>query len=84
MTTHDLKTWPEFFDAIERGEKTFELRKDDRGYRVGDFLRLKEYLPKDERYTGRERVVQVMYLVAGPVFGLRAGYACMAIAKTHF
>jgi len=24
---HELKTWPEFFRAIESGHKTFEVRK---------------------------------------------------------
>lgn len=84
MTTHDLKTWPEFFQPVKRGEKTFELRFDDRGYRAGDFLRLKEYLPTENRYTGDEITVQVPYLVAGPAFGLAAGHVCMAIEKTHF
>ena len=42
---HELKTWPEFFDAVERGEKTFEVRKDDRGFQVGDELRLARFQP---------------------------------------
>lgn len=83
MTVHDLKTWPEFYVAVESGEKTFELREDDRGYRVGDFLRLKEYLPEPKRYTGKELVVQVTYLVAGPLFGVEPGHVCMAIKLTH-
>lgn len=83
MTTHDLKTWPEFYIAIENGDMTFELRKDDdRGFRVGDFLRLKEWLPSFEKYTGRQMVVQVSYLMAGPAFGIEARHVCMAIHKT--
>ena len=35
-TTHDLKTWPEFFDAILDGRKTFEVRDTrDRDFAVG-------------------------------------------------
>ncbi len=79
MTTHDLKTWPEFFDAIKSGDKTFELRKDDRGFRAGDFLRLKEWLPTDKRYTGREITAQVTYIMAGPSFGIERDHVCMAI-----
>jgi hypothetical protein len=41
--THKLKTWPEFFKAILAGDKTFEIRKDDRGFKVGDTLRLLEF-----------------------------------------
>lgn len=84
MTTHDLKTWPEFFEAVTAGGKTFELRKDDRGFRVGDFLRLKEWRRDAERYTGREIVTRVNYLVAGPAFGLEPGHVCMAIEPLTF
>lgn len=36
MTTHKLKTWPVYFDAAKSGEKTFEVRWDDRGFQRGD------------------------------------------------
>jgi len=35
---HTLKCWPAFFDAVACGEKTFELRLDDRGFQKGDEL----------------------------------------------
>ncbi len=81
---HKLKTWPEFYAAIEGGVKTFEVRKDDgeRPFRVGDILHLHEWLPKSESYTGRHMVVDVTYLIAGPAFGIESGYVCMAITPT--
>lgn len=44
---HQLKCWPEFFQATLNGLKKFELRRDDRpeGYQVGDELLLKEWDP---------------------------------------
>ena len=36
---HNLKAWPEFFDAVADGRKTFEVRRNDRGYREGDIKR---------------------------------------------
>lgn len=42
---HELKTLPEYFQAVKRGEKTFELRRDDRPYAVGDTLLLREFDP---------------------------------------
>ena len=42
---HILKCWPESFRAVVAGTKTYEVRKDDRGYMVGDYLRLDEYEP---------------------------------------
>jgi hypothetical protein len=40
---HVLKVWSEYFWAIGEG-KEFELRRDDRDYKVGDLVRLREYL----------------------------------------
>ena len=42
---HELKTWPEFFKAIKSGAKTCEIREDDRGFSVGDVLKLREFVP---------------------------------------
>jgi len=41
--THELKILPQYFRELYRGNKTFELRKDDRDYQVGDYLVLREY-----------------------------------------
>ena len=44
--THEMKTWPEFFQPTLNGHKKFELRRDDRGgFQVGDQLLLKEFVP---------------------------------------
>jgi len=42
---HDLKTWPLYFAAVSSGKKTFEIRKNDRDFKVGDILILKEFIP---------------------------------------
>lgn len=42
---HELKTWPEFFGPILKGEKTFEIRANDRKFNVGDVLILREFRP---------------------------------------
>lgn len=41
--THYLKTDPVYFDAQKRGDKTFEVRRDDRGFQKGDTLVLCKY-----------------------------------------
>ena len=43
MTIHELKTLPEYFLDICTRSKNFELRKNDRNYKVGDCLVLKEF-----------------------------------------
>jgi hypothetical protein len=42
-TVHQLKTWPSYFQPVWTGEKTFEVRFNDRGYQAGDVLDLREY-----------------------------------------
>ena len=76
LRRHELKTRPGFFEAVWRGEKTFELRKDDRGFRAGDTLVLREWKPGTE-YTGRSIEAIVTYLMAG--CGLKRDHVCMAI-----
>lgn len=76
---HTLKCWPEFWEAIARGEKTFELRNDDRGFRAGDTLILHEWLPTAKEYTGRELRRFVPYLVPGQPW-LAPNYVCMSLA----
>jgi hypothetical protein len=85
MTEHILKVWPEYFDAILRGDKNFEIRKDDRGFREQDVLLLREYSPGSDEYTGREITARVTYCIRGNepmghAFGLRTGFVAMALA----
>lgn len=42
MNKHYLKTVQPYFDAIDQGLKTFEIRKNDRDFKVGDILVLLE------------------------------------------
>ena len=53
MTAHELKTWPGFFAGIVTGEKTAEVRRNDRNFAVGDTLVLREYNAETGEYTGR-------------------------------
>ena len=43
IITHNLKTLPKYFKAAISGAKTFEVRKDDRDFQVGDILQLQKY-----------------------------------------
>jgi hypothetical protein len=60
---HELKTWPQYFERILDGSKTFEVRKDDRGYREGDLLTLREYDPDTGMYSGRAISARIGYVL---------------------
>lgn len=50
---HTVKCYPEFFKALADGSKPFEVRKNDRTYKAGDFLAVNEFLPEEDPYTLR-------------------------------
>ena len=60
----DLKIEPKYFEAQEKGNKNFEIRKNDRGYRVGDVLWLKEYDPEKKQYTGNTLKRKITYITS--------------------
>ena len=72
--THSLKTVNPYFEAVWQGLKTFEVRENDRDYKVGDLLCLKEWDHKGERYTGREATVEITYILDDFREVIRAGY----------
>lgn len=82
MNTHHLKCWPVEFQAIKNGRKTDEFRKDDRNYRVGDFLILREWNPHRKKYSVEEIAVEVTFITRGPHFGIPKGYCVMSIRRT--
>lgn len=85
MKTHTLKTWPEYFDAIWIGEKLFELRKNDRDYKVGDILELKEFNPDENKYTGREISCSISYILKGQnLFGLDPDFCILSLSTLMY
>jgi hypothetical protein len=62
---HRVKSWPSFFEAALAGVKTHDVRRmTDRDYQVGDTLRLMEFDPEKQDYTGRELSVQITYITS--------------------
>lgn len=77
--TKSIKCQQPYFDAILSGEKTFEIRKNDRDYRAGDRLNLREWDDDAGEYTGREQAVDVLYRMPGGRWGIPADYCVMSI-----
>lgn len=76
---HRLKTWPEPFEQVWRDEKTFEFRKDDRGYKRGDSVVLVEYDPEAQEETGREIAASIGYVLRGGAFGVPREYVVFSL-----
>lgn len=79
MARHTLKTWPAFFTAILERRKTYEIRKNDRNFQVGDELLLQEWDPVAKAYSGREQLVDVTYMTQGGQWGIPEGICVMGI-----
>lgn len=81
MNIHPLKTWPRFYKALADGSKTFEVRKNDRDFQVGDVLELREWDHETEKYTGREMAKVVTYVLHGGAFGIDADFCVLGLRK---
>lgn len=74
----EKKILPGYFKAVRRREKTFELRKDDSDYEVGDVLVLREW--DGTKYTGNQLRREITYILRGAErFGLMEGYCILSI-----
>ncbi len=77
---HELKTLPEYWDALNSGAKTFEVRKNDSDFKVGDTLRLfrgvsREWMERE--YLDRK----VTYILNGGQFGIEPGFVVMGLGE---
>lgn len=76
---HQLKTESKYFEDIISGKKSFEVRFNDRNFKVGDFLALNEV---DESgppaKTDRSCLVEVVYVLTDSRYA-KAGYAVLGI-----
>jgi hypothetical protein len=78
--THLLKTWPRYWQAVADGTKTFEIRKDDRAFEVGDVLALLEWDPATGEHTGRSLHRTVTYVLRdAEQFGVQPGFAVLGL-----
>ena len=89
VMTHVLKTDKEIFQANRDWKCNCNLRKNDRGFKVGDLLILRETkfsgmemlhgAPLE--YTGRSMTVKVTHVMYGPFYGLPAGWCIVSFLE---
>lgn len=78
MDIHELKILPRFYNDIINKEKNFEIRRNDRDFKVGDILILREFVSGE--YTGRECRKQIQYILKGDgTYGLNPLYCILSI-----
>jgi hypothetical protein len=81
MKTHQVKSWPEYFKPISMGVKTFDLRKDDRGYQVGDDIQFEEFSNITGEHTGKVATRRISYILR-EFAGLMPGYCILGITNS--
>ena len=78
---HELKCWPEYFNMVLSDKKKFEARLDDRNFKIGDELLLKEWNPDYKVYTGRILHRRIDYVLRDSYIGLKEGYVILSLSK---
>ena len=87
MKLHELKIRHEYLIDVSLGTKTFELRKNDRDYQVGDLIRFiditKDYTENDvEPNIDENTLYRITYVLKNvPNYGLDKDYCILAIKK---
>ena len=87
MKLHELKIKQEYLIDVALGNKTFELRYNDRDYQVGDLIRFIDisvgYTSNDvEPYIDENTLYRITYVLKDvEKYGLDKDYCILAIKK---
>lgn len=80
MKVHELKISPNFLNDILEGDKDFEIRKNDRNFKVGDFIVFREF--NNGEYQSKIACCRIGYILENYT-GLEAGYAILGIKQAR-
>lgn len=84
MKLHVLKIKESYLDDIVNGDKTFELRKNDRDYEVGDVIHFVN-VDGNEFYFRDHNVYRITYVLKDvPKYGLDKDYCILGIKKLTY
>lgn len=74
---HELKLQQPFFDDVYFNKKEFEVRKNDRNYKVGDRLRLIEFPSDNPKFVLKD----IKYILDGGQYGIEKGYVVLGLRE---
>lgn len=80
--THILKLSEDYIEPVLNGEKTFEVRINDRGYQKGDLIKFKAISRNGVPYIHNElesRTYEITYVHSG--LELKEGYVVLGIKE---
>ena len=81
---HELKIERRFAYAVFDGRKSFDVRRNDRGFNAGDRVRftvVEQDAATCEDHPLNGEVYRITYVLSG--WGLKEGYVAFAIAPDH-
>lgn len=85
---HSVKSWPSSFEDIQTWRKNFDVRINDRNYRAGDILRLREFIPGNHDKSGhftdrwcRRRIIYVLQGEVARMHGLKPRHCVLDLAE---
>lgn len=74
---HKLKIKQEYFEPVIQGKKRFEIRKNDRNFKVGDIVVLEE-IDENNIYTGDSFKTRITFLTD---YQQKDGYVVFGISS---
>lgn len=94
MKLHELKIKYEYLKEVQAGRKTFELRKNDRDYQVGDLIKFNcidkdrlikvpaGYTMSSDCFLEEDALYKITYILKDvPEYGLDSDYCILGIKK---
>jgi hypothetical protein len=85
--THTLKEYPENFRDLVMGNRSFELRQDDRDFVCGDYVVIREFLPINAEgvYTGKQVQRQIEKIYTHEMLpGIMPGFVALQLSSGFY
>ena len=83
MRVHNLKILSDYADAIVAGDKTFEIRENDRGFQKGDFIKFqatdKTGISNNYLHPINNKLYEITFVLSE--WGIKDGVVALAIKE---